>query len=552
MTMRSWLNPRASHHRFTPRPEPSKSKHRRRPSVEALEDRVVLSWLGQIGGPGTDFGGGSTTDSSGNLYDIEGRAGTTLVSEYTPQGGLLWSRSLAVSPSFVSRPFVDESSGSPSVYLTGAFSGSADLTGDGVTDVTSAGGLDVFILKLDASTGTVIWARSVGGGGDDSGTSITAAGGSVYLTGAFRDSADFDPGPNVVTLTATGKGKSRPADVFVLTLDAAGNYVKAWNVGSSDTLGDAGESIAVDGSTLHLAGIFHGSVDFDPGSGVVSRTSAGGTDCFFASYTISGKLNWVATIGGAGEEHFDTVGSMSSDTSYLYLAGTFTAQSDFDPGPGTAYLTPTGASDGFIAKYRKADGSLAWAKPCGDWGRGSAVDPATGDVYAVGYFAGMTDFDPGAGTANLISAGGNDGFLLKLAADGSYRNAWRMGGTGDDRARYICFAGTTAYVSGSFQAVADFPTGGSLTSQGDSDGFVMALDQATPQTATLSASPVASPTLQSASLSSSLGARSLTSPSAMEGTPLILPDDQAVTLLATDLIWSRTRRPSLSAFGSAR
>src|SRR5262245_50403663 len=136
MTLRSWLSPRASHPRFTHRPGPSKSKHRRRLAVEALEDRVVLSWLGQIAGPATDFGGGWTTDSGGALYDIEGRAGTTLVSDCAPQGGLIWSRSLAVPPSFVSRPFVDESSGSPSVYLTGAFSRSADLTGDGVADVT--------------------------------------------------------------------------------------------------------------------------------------------------------------------------------------------------------------------------------------------------------------------------------------------------------------------------------------------------------------------------------------------------------------------------------
>src|SRR5690242_18634734 len=73
MTMRSWLNPRVSHHRVTYRPGPSKSKHRRHPAVESLEDRVVLSWLGQIGGAGYDWASNrQAMDSAGNVYLIGG------------------------------------------------------------------------------------------------------------------------------------------------------------------------------------------------------------------------------------------------------------------------------------------------------------------------------------------------------------------------------------------------------------------------------------------------------------------------------------------------
>ena len=58
--------------------------------------------------------------------------------------------------------------------------------------------------------------------------------------------------------------------------------------------------------------------------------------------------------------------------------------------------------------------SAQWAKSVG--GTSSVLGPsiavdASGNVYVTGVFQGTADFDPGAGTTNLTSAGGADMFL---------------------------------------------------------------------------------------------------------------------------------------------
>ena len=61
--------------------------------------------------------------------------------------------------------------------------------------------------------------------------------------------------------------------------------------------------------------------------------------------------------------------------------------------------------------------TLQWAKrmggTSGDYGLSIALD-ASGNVYTTGFFVGTVDFDPGAGTFNLTSAGDADIFIVKI------------------------------------------------------------------------------------------------------------------------------------------
>src|SRR3990172_4568019 len=92
---------------------------------------------------------------------------------------------------------------------------------------------------------------------------------------------------------------------------------------------------------------------------------------------------------------------------------------DFDPGAGTSNLTSFGSEDIFVSKLDSA-GNFVYGRQLGgtltDRGFGIAVD-GSGNVYTTGFFQGTVDFDPGAGTSNLTSAGDVDIFVSKLTCD---------------------------------------------------------------------------------------------------------------------------------------
>ena len=414
------------------------------------------------------------------------------VAKYALDGSVAWARRFGGSGvDGVSSVAVDPAG--QFLYVTGGFKSSADLTGDGVPDVTPQGQTDafsdVFLVKLDAVTGQTVWFRTLGSAYQDVANDVVTDGAAVYVTGSFRGPADFDPGSNTVTLTPAGSGNNRPADAFVWKLDAAGNYAAAWRLGSTyDNYGlvnDAGNSLALDGSSLYLQGSFGGTVDFDPSAVVQSKTSVGGVDAFIARYTTSGQLTWVQSIGSVNYDDSDF--RMTADSGSLYLTGPFAGAIDFDPGIGITTLDNSSAYDDVAtAKYSKADGSLAWARQFGGAGNDyggveCVIDPMTGAVYF-----GMNSTTPST-NANIDLNPGNpggefaivssDGFLVKLDANGNYLNAWQVGGLGyDGSPRPMGLIDGTLYVAGTFEQTVTFPTGGTLTSIGGRDMYLMAFD----------------------------------------------------------------------------
>ena len=397
-----------------------------------------------------------------------------------------WAKKLGGSSSDLGNSIATDSAGN--VYITGSFFWTADFDpGVGTANLTSAGGTDIFISKLN-SDGSFAWAKNLGGSSFDYGNSIaTDSAGNVYTTGYFYETADFDPGAGTANLTSAGG-----TDIFISKLNSDGTFAWAKNLGGIS--GDYGNSIATDSAgNVYTTGYFYETADFDPGAGTANLTSAGGTDIFISKLNSDGTFAWAKQFGGSSDDNGYSIATDSAGN--VYTTGWFFLRTaNFDPGAGTS----AGSVDIFISKLN-SDGSFAWAKNLGgssfDYGNSIATDSA-GNVYTTGYFYETADFDPGAGTANLTSAGGTDIFISKLNSDGTFAWAKNLGGSSGDRGQGIAVdSGGNVYTTGNFEGKADFDPGAgtfNLTSAGSLDIFISKLSpiNSAPTNLTLSATTV--------------------------------------------------------------
>ncbi len=172
------------------------------------------------------------------------------------------------------------------VYQVGAFSGSVDFDpGVPTSSVSSKGGPDAFIVKLD-SKGFLVWIRTFGSIGSDKATSVTLdLNGNPVITGSFQGTVDFDPGTGVLNQTTSGAD-----DAFIINLDTTGGLQWVKTIGGTSS--DQGKTLTTDNfGNILIAGMYYGTVDFDPGPNVVSMTStSGSTDIFFLKLDKTGNL----------------------------------------------------------------------------------------------------------------------------------------------------------------------------------------------------------------------------------------------------------------------
>jgi uncharacterized delta-60 repeat protein len=433
-------------------------------------------WAKRIGGESNDYGYIITTDTNDNIYTAGVFDGTVDfdpgdgISNLTNEGqesifilktdgggNFVWVKSIGGTSYVQPREIVLDSEGN--IYMTGYFQGTINFDPDtGISNLTSAGGSDIFVFKLDSdgnfiwakrmgfssheagfsialditgniyiaeqesygysttslifkldNNGDIVWVKGIGGMGNAASHRVTLdSNNNIFVIGDFAGTADFDPSMDIFELTSTGEN-----DIFILKLDNNGNFVWAKGMGGADF--DFGLDIAVDtDDSVYMTGAFQDTVDFDPGADISDLISMGATDIFVSKLDNSGNFIWAKRMGGTGDDYgFNVILDTNSD---IYLTGTFQNIADFDPSTSTYNLTSAGGDDIFVSKLDN-NGNFILAKGMGGVNYDSSVRSAlgsNGDIYTIGYFQGTANFDTDNNIFSLTSAGGNDIFISKI------------------------------------------------------------------------------------------------------------------------------------------
>lgn len=466
-----------------------------------------LAWVNQLGGTALDQAKSIVTDASGNSYttgifnqtaDLDSSSGVlnftafgtnnypdVFITKLNPSGGLIWTK--RIGGVGVENVFSITLDSAGNAYITGTSNGTCDFDpGTTVSNLSPIGVVDVFILKLDTN-GDFVWAKRMGGSSFTSGTDLVVdANQNVYVTGFFGGTADFNPSAATNSLTAAGY-----YDVFVLKLDNLGNYVWANRLGGIEY--DYASSIGLDSNNnVYTTGKFANGGDFDPGAATYTletNLSINGpiSNTFISKLDNAGNFVWAKSFKGTGFYSNLPYSAALDNQNNIYITGEFANAVDFDTSAAVQNTISIGSRDTYVVKLNET-GDLQWIKQFGGIGAMSETKAicldASNNVYTTGRInTGTTDFDPGAGVANVTCVYDYDVFISKLNSSGEF--VWVRALAGDELKLEESFdisvdVNNDVYTVGIFNGTLDFdPNAGivNLTSLGNTDGFIQKLSQ---------------------------------------------------------------------------
>ena len=357
-----------------------------------------LLWVRTGGGPLQDSILSVAADPSGNTLvtgyfnagaRFDGKllphtnSADVFVAKLNPAGALIWVTTLGSSGDDRGYGLATDELGNS--YVTGHFQSGASVGG---IVLTNAGGVDMFLLKLDPD-GNPLWARSAGGIGVDVGLAVAVSPKSdVLVSGYLGDQATFEQ----VVVQTVGN-----VDLFVAQYDSDGRFKWVRSAGGAEQ--DYAYSIAGDlEGAAWITGTIRGEVLLGTNllSGVGQRSVA-------AKFERDGTLAWARQFPCN-----ESRGVVCFEDG-AYLTGHFLGSISLDSNS----LTSNGNLDIFVARMERK-GAFEWARSLGgtnlDYAYGIASDHH-GSLMLAGRFTGSVAFD----STPLNSKGGGDGFVAKIS-----------------------------------------------------------------------------------------------------------------------------------------
>lgn len=423
-----------------------------------------------------DFSGTSDFDPSpSGTYNLTSSGTDVFILKVDGSGNFVWAKCIGGASDDYGMSISVDASGN--VFTTGQYNGTADFDpSSSIYSLTAAGvNGSGFVLKLDAA-GNFVWAKSISGSGTSQvmpSSIIFDTAGNILTTGYFYGNIDFDPSSSSYTVNTTGGAGS--SDIYILKLDGAGNFLWVKTIGGNSG-NSQGHSITVDVSNnIYTTGEFRGTADFNPNAPIYNLSSAGGSDIFISKLDATGSFIWAKKMGGVGQDFGNSIAIDA--TNNVYLNGSFTGTSDFDPSIGTYTITSVGGDQTFISKLDAA-GNFVWAKNIGgvlgfmSANRSIALDAAA-NIYSIGSYSGTADFDPNTGVYPLTSSSFSNIFISKLTNAGNFSWAKSIGYS-PSAGSIVCDAFDNAYISGYFNDSINFGanTIANLTAHDNSNVFI--------------------------------------------------------------------------------
>jgi len=341
------------------------------------------------------------------------------------------------------------------IYVTGGTVSPDFPTTAGVFDRSQNGNYDVYVAKLN-SQGQLVWSTFIGGPNYDRAYAIEVdALGFVYVAGRAGDQFPVTAGAFQTNFNGSPDDPPYgPQDGFICKLKPNGSAVVWCSYFGTDDLHII-RDIALDPSgDIYLASSStSGTFPSAWFANAYQNQRAGGVDGLVARVKSDGsQVIWATFIGGSADEAGEPSVRLDNAGNVFAL---YSTESVDAPAPNGFDNSLGGPRDLYLVKFSPDGHQLLFGTYLGGNSGEDvethelAIDPLGNPV--IGNNSDSRDFPVTAGVYQDTLAGGHDGVITRIAADGSHiMNSTFLGGRQDDKNEGISIDATgNIYVTGS-------------------------------------------------------------------------------------------------------
>jgi len=294
----------------------------------------------------------------------------------------------------------------------------------------SGGNKDAFVLKL-TSEGVYQWHTFYGSTDyEDEGQGIALDGsGNIYVAIKSYEPWKGPSGESPINAFTGDPDDDVVINIAVLKLNSEGTY--QWHTFfGADGVGVEPSSIAVDGSSIYVAGLCSGTWDGPTGQTPLNSYAGGDDDAFVLKLTSTGDYQWHTFYGSTAN---DWANGIAVKNGNVYVTG-FSNASWNGPSAQLPRHAYSGGADITVFELDSA-GVYQWhtfygSASADDYGLNLAFDKNTG-LYIVGRSYATWQGDNGANPLHAYT-GGADIIIFKLNDTGDYSWHTFYGSASDD------------------------------------------------------------------------------------------------------------------------